>query len=63
MDVSNEDLCNNKLHRICHRQQQSEHHEEKEKLLNDIQQLKNELQKSKETIVRLQKSEEQMRER
>jgi len=44
-------------------QQQSEHHEEKEKLLNDIQQLKNEVQKSKETIVRLQKSEEQMRER
>ena len=37
--------------------------EEKEKLKNDLIQLKNELQKSKETIVRLQKSEEQMRER
>ena len=38
-------------------------HEEKEKLKNDLIQLKNELQKSKETIARLQKSEEQMRER
>lgn len=37
--------------------------EEREKLKADIQQLKNELQKSKETIARLQKSEEQMRER
>jgi phosphoenolpyruvate-protein kinase (PTS system EI component) len=36
---------------------------EKEKLKNDLQQLKSELQKSKETIARLQKSEEQMRER
>lgn len=38
-------------------------HDEKERLKNDLIQLKNELQKSKETIVRLQKSEEQMRER
>jgi hypothetical protein len=38
-------------------------HDEKERLKNDLVQLKNELQKSKETIVRLQKSEEQMRER
>lgn len=37
--------------------------DEKEKLKNDLQQLKSELQKSKETIARLQKSEEQMRER
>ncbi len=37
--------------------------EEKERLKNDLIQLKNELQKSKETIARLQKSEEQMRER
>ncbi|CAF0976984.1 unnamed protein product, partial [Didymodactylos carnosus] len=36
---------------------------EKEKLKNDLQLLRNELQKSKETIARLQKSEEQMRER
>lgn len=36
---------------------------EKERLKNDLLQLKNELQKSKETIARLQKSEEQMRER
>ena len=36
---------------------------EKEKLKNDVEQLKIELQKSKETITRLQKSEEQMRER
>ena len=36
---------------------------EKERLKNDLIQLKNELQKSKETIARLQKSEEQMRER
>lgn len=43
-------------------EQQSDH-EEKEKLKNDLQQLKTELQKSKETIARLQKSEEQMRER
>jgi hypothetical protein len=38
-------------------------HDEKEKLKNDLQQLKTELQKSKEIIARLQKSEEQMRER
>lgn len=38
-------------------------HDEKEKLKNDILQLKTELQKSKETISRLQKSEDQMRER
>ncbi|CAF1471021.1 unnamed protein product [Rotaria sordida] len=38
-------------------------YDEKERLKNDLIQLKNELQKSKETIVRLQKSEEQMRER
>ncbi|CAF0949814.1 unnamed protein product [Adineta ricciae] len=38
-------------------------HLEKERLKNDLLQLKNELQKSKETIARLQKSEEQMRER
>ncbi len=37
--------------------------EEKERLKNDLIQLKSELQKSKETIARLQKSEEQMRER
>lgn len=37
--------------------------DEKEKLKNDLVQLKNELEKSKETIARLQKSEEQMRER
>jgi hypothetical protein len=37
--------------------------DEKDKLKNDLLQLKNELQKSKETIARLQKSEEQMRER
>ncbi len=37
--------------------------DEKEKLKNDLEQLKTELQKSKETIARLQKSEEQMRER
>ena len=37
--------------------------EEKERLKTDLIQLKNELQKSKETIARLQKSEEQMRER
>lgn len=37
--------------------------EEKERLKTDLIQLKSELQKSKETIVRLQKSEEQMRER
>ncbi|CAF0942808.1 unnamed protein product [Adineta steineri] len=37
--------------------------EEKERLKTDLTQLKNELQKSKETIARLQKSEEQMRER
>lgn len=37
--------------------------DEKEQLKNDLLQLKNELQKSKETIARLQKSEEQMRER
>jgi uncharacterized protein (DUF342 family) len=36
---------------------------EKQQLKNDLIQLKNELQKSKETIARLQKSEEQMRER
>ena len=40
-----------------------EDEEDKDKLKNDLQQLKTELQKSKETIVRLQKSEEQMRER
>lgn len=46
-------------------EQQSMHsdYDEKEKLKNDLQQLKTELQKSKETIARLQKSEEQMRER
>jgi hypothetical protein len=46
-------------------EQQSIHsdNDEKEKLKNDLQQLKTELQKSKETIARLQKSEEQMRER
>ncbi|CAF4910890.1 unnamed protein product [Rotaria sp. Silwood1] len=38
-------------------------YDEKERLKNDLIQLKNELQKSKETIARLQKSEEQMRER
>jgi hypothetical protein len=38
-------------------------YEEKERLKNDLQQLKTELQKSKEMIARLQKSEEQMRER
>ncbi|CAF1235943.1 unnamed protein product [Adineta ricciae] len=38
-------------------------HLEKERLKTDLLQLKNELQKSKETIARLQKSEEQMRER
>ena len=37
--------------------------DEKERLKTDLVQLKNELQKSKETIARLQKSEEQMRER
>jgi hypothetical protein len=37
--------------------------DEKERLKNDLIQLKSELQKSKETIARLQKSEEQMRER
>jgi len=37
--------------------------DEKERLKHDLQQLKTELQKSKETIARLQKSEEQMRER
>ena len=37
--------------------------DEKERLKTDLIQLKNELQKSKETIARLQKSEEQMRER
>lgn len=37
--------------------------DEKEKLKTDLMQLKNELQKSKDTIARLQKSEEQMRER
>ena len=37
--------------------------DEKEKLKNDLVQLKNELEKSKETIARLLKSEEQMRER
>lgn len=37
--------------------------EEKERLKTDLIQLKSELQKSKETIARLQKSEEQMRER
>jgi hypothetical protein len=37
--------------------------DEKEKLKTDLQQLKSELQKSRETIARLQKSEEQMRER
>jgi len=41
----------------------SSDHDEKERLKNDLIQLKNELQKSKETIARLQKSEEQMRER
>ena len=41
----------------------SSNQEEKERLHNDLIQLKNELQKSKETIARLQKSEEQMRER
>ena len=46
-------------------EQQSIHsdYDEKEKLKSDLQQLKSELQKSKETIARLQKSEEQMRER
>jgi hypothetical protein len=38
-------------------------HDEKEKLQNDLEQMKIELQKSKDTIARLQKSEEQMRER
>ncbi|CAF3786055.1 unnamed protein product [Rotaria magnacalcarata] len=38
-------------------------YDEREKLKNDLQQMKIELQKSKETIARLQKSEEQMRER
>ncbi|CAF4583930.1 unnamed protein product, partial [Rotaria sp. Silwood2] len=38
-------------------------YDEKERLKNDLIQLKTELQKSKETIARLQKSEEQMRER
>ena len=37
--------------------------DEKERLKQDLIQLKSELQKSKETIARLQKSEEQMRER
>jgi hypothetical protein len=37
--------------------------EEKEKLKTDVELLKNELNKSKEIIARLQKSEEQMRER
>ena len=37
--------------------------EEKEKLKTDLEQLKSELQKSKEIIAKLQKSEEQMRER
>ena len=37
--------------------------DEKDKLKRDIEELKIELQKSKETIARLQKSEEQMRER
>ena len=37
--------------------------DEKERLKTDLMQLKTELQKSKETIARLQKSEEQMRER
>jgi hypothetical protein len=37
--------------------------DEKERLKTDLIQLKSELQKSKETIARLQKSEEQMRER
>ncbi len=41
----------------------SSDHDEKERLKNDLIQLKCELQKSKETIARLQKSEEQMRER
>jgi hypothetical protein len=41
----------------------SSEYDEKERLKNDLIQLKNELQKSKETIARLQKSEEQMRER
>ncbi|CAF4731819.1 unnamed protein product, partial [Rotaria magnacalcarata] len=36
--------------------------DEKERLKSDLIQLKTELQKSKEIIVRLQKSEEQMRE-
>ena len=38
-------------------------HDEKERMKQDLIQLKSELQKSKETIARLQKSEEQMRER
>lgn len=37
--------------------------DDKERLKTDLMQLKSELQKSKETIARLQKSEEQMRER
>jgi uncharacterized protein (DUF342 family) len=50
---------------IVHIQQptNSSDQEEKDRLKNDLIQLKNELQKSKETIARLQKSEEQMRER
>ena len=49
-----------------HLQQQTtynDNYDEKEQLKKDLIQLKNELQKSKETIARLQKSEEQMRER
>ncbi|CAF0765425.1 unnamed protein product [Didymodactylos carnosus] len=42
---------------------ETENDAEKEKLKNDLQLLRSELQKSKETIARLQKSEEQMRER
>ena len=38
-------------------------HDEKEQLKIDLKQLKAELKRSKETIARLQKSEEQMRER